>query len=601
MQTQLGFKAQEIKGGYNKDTRVWAKAYYNIQEDKELMSIRGHIFSLISIEGPENLDYEFFGKILFNSLQEEYYGDKEGTPLQALENASLDTRDKLKALLEQSELTVSMQDITFNITSASVWGKILYIVNLGTNKAFIIRAGKTDTIASESLESINSVSGRVDEKDTFFLGNRSFANIFESISNISELQDKLKETEKEGGIAAILVNLELTQTPSAEEKITFITETNKDENKLGIIETIKKLIPKSGKIKVNKTSNFSTKQKVGLTTVLVGVLLASAVFINLKRQASVNENKMKEAEQTTITNSIDQAKKYIGINNDKAREILVNLKNEDNTKKPDIIIAEINTLLDQINNVQKITDSTALYDFSLKNPNFEMETILVSNEILYLLDKNKGSIYSYQKTTGAQEVASKVANIKYMVLCDKGLIAGSNTEYINIDKGNVISLVTPEKITGTSCYLNNLYFTTPTEIIKYTDNEDSFSKNSWATGLQNALGSQIDSNIYVLENGNTVTKLFTGEKQTFNIKGLDKPLKNATDLFLAKETIYILDSGNNRIVSISTNGNFIEQFDISNYSGTSKIWVTDATVYLANKTTVYTFSLKETPTSNTTP
>jgi len=601
MQTQLGFKAQEIKGGYNKDTRVWAKAYYNIQEDKELMSIRGHIFSLISIEGPENLDYEFFGKILFNSLQEEYYGDKEGTPLQALENASLDTRDKLKALLEQSELTVSMQDITFNITSASVWGKILYIVNLGTNKAFIIRAGKTDTIASESLESINSVSGRVDETDTFFLGNRSFANIFESISNISELQDKLKETEKEGGIAAILVNLELTQTPSAEEKITFITETNKDENKLGIIETIKKLIPKSGKIKVNKTSNFSTKQKVGLTTVLVGVLLASAVFINLKRQASVNENKMKEAEQTTITNSIDQAKKYIGINNDKAREILVNLKNEDNTKKPDIIIAEINTLLDQINNVQKITDSTALYDFSLKNPNFEMETILVSNEILYLLDKNKGSIYSYQKTTGAQEVASKVANIKYMVLCDKGLIAGSNTEYINIDKGNVISLVTPEKITGTSCYLNNLYFTTPTEIIKYTNNEDSFSKNSWATGLQNALGSQIDSNIYVLENGNTVTKLFTGEKQTFNIKGLDKPLKNATDLFLAKETIYILDSGNNRIVSISTNGNFIEQFDISNYSGTSKIWVTDATVYLANKTTVYTFSLKETPTSNTTP
>ena len=62
MQTQLGFKAQEIKGGYNNQTKVWAKAYYNIQEDRDLMSLRGHIFCLISIQGPESLDYEFFGK-----------------------------------------------------------------------------------------------------------------------------------------------------------------------------------------------------------------------------------------------------------------------------------------------------------------------------------------------------------------------------------------------------------------------------------------------------------------------------------------------------------------------------------------------------------
>ena len=255
MQTQLGFKAQEIKGGYNNQTKVWAKAYYNIQEDRDLMSLRGHIFCLISIQGPESLDYEFFGKILFNSLQEKYYQDKEGTPLQALETSTLDTRDKLKALLDQSEQAVTMQDIVFNITSASIWGKILYIVNLGTNKAYIIRGGETDTVASESLDSIHSVSGRVDEKDTFFLGNSSFSTIFESTSNIAELQDTLKETEKEGGIAAILVNLELTQTPSAEEKITFITDAPEKSERTNLVETIKNLLPKSGKIKVNNSCN----------------------------------------------------------------------------------------------------------------------------------------------------------------------------------------------------------------------------------------------------------------------------------------------------------------------------------------------------------
>jgi len=595
MQTQLGFKAQEIKGEYNKNTGVWAKAYYNIQEDKDLMSIRGHIFTLISIQGPESLDYEFFGKILFNSLQEEYYSDKEGTPLQALENATLDTREKLKALLDQSEQSISMQDIAFNITSASIWGKILYIVNLGTNKAYIIRSGETDTISSESIESINSVSGRVDEKDTFFLGNSAFANIFESTSNIAELQEKLKDSEKEGGIAAILITLELTKTPSSEEKITFITETPEQPDHKSLGNTIKNLLPKSGKIKINKTSNFSTKQKIGLITVVVGLLLVSAVFFNFKKQAIENTKKLKETEQAEILASIKQAKTYIGINNDKAREILINLKDEQEKEKSDVVIAEINTLLDKINNVQKVENSNAIYDFSLKNPNFEMGKILISNNILYVLDKNKGVIYSYDKNTGAQEIASKIENIIYMALCDNGLVAGSNSQYINIDSGDVINLVAPKQITGVSCYLNNLYFTSPDKVTKYTNNNDSFEKTDWISNLQKAKGNQIDSNIYVIENGNTVTKMFTGKKQNFKITGLDKPLNNATNLFLTADVLYILDSGNNRIVEVNTDGTFIQQYDISNYVGTNNIWVSEDTIYLANKTIIYSFPLKNTP------
>jgi len=591
MHTQLSFKAQEIKGGYNKQTKVWAKAYFNIQEDTNLMSSRGHIFCLISIEGPESLDYEFFGKLLFHSLQEEYYSDKEGTPLQALENATLDTRDKLKSLLDQSEQAVSMQDIVFNITSAVVWGKILYIVNLGTNKAYIIRGGETDTIASESVESINSVSGRIDEKDTFFLGNGSFANVFESTSNISELQETLKSSEKDGGIAAILVNLELTQIPSVEEKITFITEGPEKTEKTNIIDTIKNLLPKSGKIKIKRTSNFSTKRKVGLITVVVGILLVSAVFFNFKKQKVTTANNIKETEQASILESIEQAKTYIGINNEKAREILVNL-NEQEIEKSEIVIAEINTLLDQINNVQKITDSTALYDFSLKNPKFEIVSIIRSNDILYILDKDKEIIYSYEKKSGAQEVASKISDIKYLVLCDNGLVVGSNSQYHNIDTGDTIELVPPAKFTGVSCYLNNLYFTSADKITKYTNNKDSFTNSDWISGLQKATSSQIDSNIYIIENGNTITKLFAGERATFKITGLDKPLKGVTDLFLLDKTIYILDAGNNRIVAVSTDGTFIEQFDISNYTGTTNIWVTDETVYISNKTIIYSFPLK---------
>ncbi len=600
MQTQLGFKAQEIEGGYNKISSTWAKTYHNIQEDKELMSLRGHIFCLISIQGPENLDYEFFGKILFNSLQEEYYGDKEGTPLQALENATLDTRNKLKALLDQSEQTTTISDITFNITSASVWGKILYIVNLGTNKVYIIRGGQTDIVASESIESINSVSGRVDENDTFFLGNSSFATVFESTSNIAQLQDKLKETEKEGGIAAILVNLELTQTPSAEEKITFITEGPETHKNNNLVDTIKNLLPKSGKIKVKKTSNFSTKQKVGLITAVVGILLSSAVFFNFKKQATITSDKIKETELTSIKESIVQAKKYIGINNDKAREILINLKETQDKEISDVVIAEINTLLDQVNNVQKISDSTALYDFSLKNSNFQMGTILLSNNILYLLDENKGTIYSYEKTTGAQEVASKISNLKFMTLCDNGLVTGSETEILNIDSGDTVKLTPPTNISAVGCYLNNLYFTSSDKITKYTNNTDDYTSADWITGLKNAKGIQIDSNIYIIENGDTITKLFTVKRQDFKLTGLDKPLKNASDLFLANEQIYILDSGNNRIVVIKTDGSFVKQFDIKNYTGTTKILATTDTIYLADKTIIYSFPIDgDSPTEET--
>ena len=72
----------------------------------------------------------------------------------------------------------------------------------------------------------------------------------------------------------------------------------------------------------------------------------------------------------------------------------------------------------------------------------------------------------------------------------------------------------------------------------------------------------IDGSIWIIESNGTVLKLTKGKADSFNVSGLDKPFTSPTKIFTKNDfnNVYILDNGNGRIVVLTKDGTYKEQY-----------------------------------------
>ena len=81
-----------------------------------------------------------------------------------------------------------------------------------------------------------------------------------------------------------------------------------------------------------------------------------------------------------------------------------------------------------------------------------------------------------------------------------------------------------------------------------------------------------------MKSSGTITKFLRGEEDSFEIKGLSKPLSSPTRIFTNDDTdnLYILDNGNSRIVILDKNGEFVNSFTADVIKGAKEIDVDEA-------------------------
>jgi hypothetical protein len=134
------------------------------------------------------------------------------------------------------------------------------------------------------------------------------------------------------------------------------------------------------------------------------------------------------------------------------------------------------------------------------------------------------------------------------------------------------SWLKPQAIGG---YFGNLYLLDPLQsrILKYvpTDNSYITSPSDYlnpqvAVDLTGAVDMAIDGNIYVLFADGKVAKFYQGDAQPFSLAGLPTPMRNPTTIFVSGPrqpdgagSVYITDTGNERILQFDKNGNFVRQ------------------------------------------
>jgi hypothetical protein len=126
------------------------------------------------------------------------------------------------------------------------------------------------------------------------------------------------------------------------------------------------------------------------------------------------------------------------------------------------------------------------------------------------------------------------------------------------------------------CFSGNAYVLDPIlgTILKYipTDNAyvnppSNFINPTVHVDLTGAVDMAVDGSIYVLFADGKIMKFFKGDPQPFEMRGLPGSMRSPTTLFVSGEKrpeadgyVYVVDSGNERILEFDKAGNYLRQF-----------------------------------------
>lgn len=256
---------------------------------------------------------------------------------------------------------------------------------------------------------------------------------------------------------------------------------------------------------------------------------------------------------------------------------------------------------DAINKIARV-DAQPFYDIKLADENASPTEIVAFTNTLVVTDPNSGKIFTSDINT-PKFVAEEQAftGIKSAINYSGKLNFADNESYKVYDLGSSAVETTYDiQTTLASRYLGNIYSIEDSKIVKYVTSGDEVTSSTWGedSSLANAKNITVSYSIYAVSSQNDLLVFTQGEKTNFSISGLDTPLGKVTDLSadVNFDYIYLADSGNNRVVVLDTDGNFIKQLK-SNEDGawsdiqSMSVNADETKMYLLNGSKVFEIDL----------
>lgn len=218
------------------------------------------------------------------------------------------------------------------------------------------------------------------------------------------------------------------------------------------------------------------------------------------------------------------------------------------------------------------------------------------------ISKKSNKILSGQEKLGNATLASVNGNFAFAVSVDKGVtkvdITNQKTTIV-AGKDNVMSGVVDISGFANNVYLldkdsNQIWKYLPTDS-GYSDKREYFSKGVKAD-LANAVRMQIESSVFILKSGGEILRFTKGAADDFSLTGLDQALKDPKSMFTSSDVdnLYILDSGNSRMVVADKNGVFKSQYQGDKFGVASDLVVDEIgkKVYLLDNGKIFVTELK---------
>ena len=567
---KLTAKTQELNPKLPQYSSSFSRCVVIKPETTELLLKKGTVYTLFEISGDSNFDTELICKVINDVIHDSYYQSEGISPIQSMEKSVVEMKEKVLQLSNDT-LTSDPQGIKLNILSVVLWGNVLYVVQFGSAKSFLMKDGSINPLEMISEGNFSTASKVVDEDEVLILCTESFEKTFPPEKLLSS---SISENDLDSNQACLLMRLLVDTSFSKDEEIDFglgnmasksetrertervVEKLNSAKRKVvQIIKRISASIPKRKvtllKRKVTQISGGGKgKTKGWLFLTIIAVLLAVSVFFTFKSAVFKND---KGKEETT--------------------EQVVEEKKVEDTKDTNIE----DKSKDEQYKIKRVSPEV-FYDLKITDESSDPSEIQVVGEKIVVVDRAPGRIYvSNISTPNFSMETNTFPGIRSLAQTDDLLSFNDNEGYktYNVEISQVKSSYKVEGLNLTFPYAGFIYSLSDDILTKSTEKDGALEGVVWAQNpdFNNARSMAIAYSIYILKEDGNLVNYAGGAKTDFSITGLEKPLTEPTKVIadVNLKNIYIADKGNKSIVVLDEGGALLRQYKNDDANGWADI------------------------------
>lgn len=579
------------------------------------------------------------GRQLLSETADLYF-QSEGAPAEKLNLVFNDLEEKLS------------KEGGYDLLLAIISGKVLYLIPTGKVVAILKRVNELSLLNSDASAK-QLISGFLEEGDKILLTTKAFETFLgDDLTKTLELP--LNEWEEEmnskvgvadlsnDGLAAALIYVEDEQQIPIPKSTPYQADKRSDTEKksFDIKSVITALLskvsvhrqvqegeqgqePGYGKKTFILTRFIPKSGKTRLILALIILLiLAVGAILQYKREKDNQNNILFNQLLQSARDDYNAALGLQTLNPNEAGNKLTSAKDNVNKAlaiKPNEPQAlnlknEIDT---NSNNILQKFESSQLplfLDLGLIKEGFLADKMTLSVGKLLLLDTTNKSLVVVDLAQKSQQIisgkerlgdathASINGDFAFVYSPDKGVIKVDITNQktstvAKVDKG--LGIIADIAGFASNVYIldigsNQIWKYVPTSA-GYSDKRVYLNKDVKADFV-GTLRMQIESSIYILKQGGEILRFTKGASDFFSIGGLDKGVKDPKSIFVSSDTenLYVLDSGNSRLVVLSKTGAYKSQYQGDKFATASDLVVDEKgkKVYLLEGSKIYFMDLK---------
>lgn len=571
---------------------------YDLGEGNEAS---GKIFINLEIQN-NPVEAEGISESIFDSMRKVFFAEPDKDPYARFEDA---VKAVNKALADIKNSKPSKYIGNLHVLIAAIVGNNLFLTQRGDAEAYLIRKRLCTTISEglqdESSEDFfgNIASGSLEPGDYILLSStrllryiskNDLAKISSSknlIASLGELKDFLSaEILSKVGMTGVVLSPVAGADLSVEEKGQITSHLTKEEyqgsqkpsrNSTAVLKDMVGKLTRSvddlrSKIvsdRQNRSASSGIATKIIIGAVAVFVFLGGGVWW---LKAKSDEQKVIDQYDdvlTTVREEIASAETNGQFNKEHAGQMLA-----DAEKKALEVLnsgyhrSKANEYLQNIQDTREKLDgvirpkTSVLVDLSQKRQNVSALGLLFLKGTLYAYEYNALYPIILDKVQDPLSIDENEEIIAGTAYADANSLlffskAGKVVEYKD---GRMTFVDTTDsafrKGVAVNSYRNNFYIldADANQIWKYIRRRDKFDVAQGYNinaDIKNGISFAIDGSIYVLQKNGTITKLYSGNTESFPIKNSPlEPLTNPTKIFteLDMRAIYVLEPSAKRVV-----------------------------------------------------
>ena len=404
---------------------------------------RGRLFAVIDLKIDPAEDASVAGRLVWDTLSEEYYAPEDETPVSALERAVYAVSDKLRNLSPAAVLELG---------AVAFRGEVAYLARTGKPALYLRRGTETLELLTGE-DGVNVSSQILEEGDTVVLGSPVFAKNFppSDLPRTEFLEKQFSSGEKVPGFAALLLTLassreareeavarsrssrefwgkisgagawisrqakqlvQSVKTPKGikeklaatwkkrlhhgkelakerQEEVTVSSQEPGVESQESGVGS-REVKPSRKKFQLPKIKGISLPKLILVLVLILGISVAFTTWQQAKKaRAAEFERLLTEAEQ-----SLDEATGLVGLSNERAKELVDTARADldrardltKDTSEIDPLLAQADALFNAIEKITPVGEDALVYDLNLQAQDAEGWSISGSGNLVYVLE-----------------------------------------------------------------------------------------------------------------------------------------------------------------------------------------------------------------------